>query len=90
MLYCCMNLNTNRYKSRSYRARVVRNPRDVLSEFGTVLPRTMSIQVHDSTADCRYLVIPQRPSGTDDLSEDELRMLITRDCMVGVRRCTTT
>ena len=72
------------YKSREYRARVVREPRSVLAEFGTVLPNETEIRVHDSTADMRYLVIPMRPEGTDGMSEAELADLVTRDSMVGV------
>ena len=72
------------YKSRDYRARVVREPRAVLAEFGTVLPNETEIRVHDSTADMRYLVLPMRPDGTDGMSEDALAALVTRDSMVGV------
>jgi len=72
------------YKSRSYRSRTVREPRKVLSEFGLKLPSSTSIRVHDSTADCRYLVVPVRPEGTDGWSEDELAQCVTRDSMVGV------
>ena len=73
-----------RYKSRSYRARMVREPRKVLQEFGTTLPESSSIVVHDSTADLRFLVLPLRPIGTELMSEVELRALISRDAMVGV------
>jgi hypothetical protein len=72
------------YKSREYRSRAVREPRCVLQEFGVSLPPGTSIRVHDSTADHRYLVLPARPEGTDDWSEDRLRTLITRDTMIGV------
>jgi nitrile hydratase len=72
------------YKSREYRARVVREPRTVLSEFGTRLPESVEVRVHDSTADLRYLVLPQRPKGTEALNEDALAQLVTRDCMIGV------
>jgi nitrile hydratase len=72
------------YKSRQYRARVVREPRAVLAEFGTDLPDDVEIRVHDSTADIRYLVIPKRPEGTEGLSAEELEPLITRDSMIGV------
>ena len=72
------------YKSRSYRARVVREPRAVLSEFGTNLPEDVEVRVHDSTADLRYLVVPARPEGTDDWSAQALESLITRDTMIGV------
>ena len=72
------------YKSRNYRSRVVREPRAVLAEFGTQLPERMGIRVHDSTADMRYMVLPMRPEGTDDLSEDQLAALVTRDALIGV------
>ena len=72
------------YKSREYRARVVREPRAVLAEFGTVLPETVEVRVHDSTADMRYLVLPLRPEGTEGLPEAELATLVTRDSMIGV------
>ncbi len=71
------------YKSREYRSRTVREPRLVLAEFGTVLPDDMEVRVVDSTADCRYLVIPRRPADTDNLSEAELAKLVTRDSMIG-------
>ena len=72
------------YKSRNYRSRVVREPRAVLAEFGTVIPADVQIRVHDSTADMRYLVLPRRPEGTEELSEPELAKLVTRDSMIGV------
>jgi nitrile hydratase len=72
------------YKSRNYRSRVVREPRVVLAEFGTVIPEDVLIRVHDSTADMRYLVAPRRPQGTEDWSEAELARLVTRDSMIGV------
>jgi nitrile hydratase subunit alpha len=72
------------YKSREYRSRVVREPRAVLKEFGTVLSDDVEVVVHDSTADLRYLVLPMRPKGTEKLSEAELAALISRDCMIGV------
>jgi len=72
------------YKSREYRSRVVREPRAVLAEFGTVLPDDVEVVVHDSTADLRYLVLPMRPEGTDNLNEEELAALVSRDCMIGV------
>ena len=71
------------YKSRAYRSRVVREPRKVLSEFGVTLPDDMRVRVHDSTADMRYIVIPARPTGTDDLDETALAALVTRDSMIG-------
>ena len=72
------------YKSREYRARVVREPRAVLREFGTELDRSVAVRVHDSTADMRYLVLPMRPAGSEGMSEAELAGLVTRDCMIGV------
>jgi nitrile hydratase subunit alpha len=71
------------YKSRSYRSRVVREPRAVLREFGLEIPDDVTVRVHDSTANTRYLVLPQRPAGTDGLTEDQLVPLITRESMVG-------
>jgi nitrile hydratase len=73
------------YKKRAYRSRVVKEPRKVLSEFGTELPDLTKIEVHDSTADMRYLVLPMRPAGTDDWSAEQLEALITRDAMIGVK-----
>ena len=72
------------YKSSSYRARAVREPRALLEEFGTVVPDDVAIRVHDSTADLRYMVLPERPAGTGDMSTDELAELVTRDSMIGV------
>ncbi|UYO51877.1 nitrile hydratase subunit alpha [Rhodopseudomonas palustris] len=71
------------YKSAPYRSRVVKEPRVVLAEFGVTLPQDTSIRVWDSTAEIRYLVIPMRPVGSDDLSEDQLADLVTRDSMIG-------
>jgi nitrile hydratase len=72
------------YKSRNYRSRTVREPRAVLREFGLELPGEVTVRVHDSTADMRYLVLPARPAGTDGWSEGELAAIVTRDCMIGV------
>jgi nitrile hydratase len=72
------------YKSRAYRARMVRWPRAVLAEFGTNLPDDVEIRVHDSNANLRYLVVPMRPAGTDGWSEEQLAALVTRDTMIGV------
>jgi nitrile hydratase len=71
------------YKTRAYRSRAVREPRKVLEEFGLTLEKDKRIQVHDSTADMRYLVLPARPEGTEGLSEAELAALVTRDSMIG-------
>ena len=72
------------YKLKSYRARAVREPRAVLAEFGTVIPDDIEIRVSDSTAQVRYLVLPKRPEGTDELDEAQLAALVTRDAMIGV------
>lgn len=72
------------YKDPAYRSRVVREPRAVLAEFGLELADEVEVQVHDSSSEVRYLVLPQRPAGTESLSEDELAGLVTRDAMVGV------
>ncbi|MEW5302846.1 MAG: hypothetical protein WDW36_005589 [Sanguina aurantia] len=72
------------YKDKAYRARVVREPRAVLAEFGTTLPDSVAIRVHDSTAELRYLVLPLRPVGTEGWSEEALIPLVTRDSMIGV------
>ena len=72
------------YKDPAYRSRVVREPRAVLAEFGLELPGEVEIRVWDSSAEVRYLVLPERPEGTEDLSEDELAALVTRDAMIGV------
>ena len=74
------------YKSFAYRSRAVSAPRAVLREFGTELPADVEVRVWDSSAAVRYLVLPQRPAGTESLTEDELAALVTRDHMVGVRR----
>jgi nitrile hydratase alpha subunit len=72
------------YKSENYRKRVVRDPRGVLKEFGTVLSAGVTLRVHDSNADMRYVVIPMRPAGTESWSEEKLAGLLTRDALVGV------
>ena len=71
------------YKSPAYRARAVSEPRAVLADFGVTLPDNMAIDVWDSTAEIRYLVIPMRPAGTEGWSEDDLAKLVTRDSMIG-------
>ncbi|WP_159974635.1 nitrile hydratase subunit alpha [Roseobacter cerasinus] len=71
------------YKSDAYRARAVREPRAVLADFDVTLPDETAVRVWDSTAEVRYLVIPQRPDGTEGLSVDELMALVTRDSMIG-------
>ena len=72
------------YKSAPYRARAISDPRGVLKEFGTVLPEDVEVRVWDTTAELRYLVLPQRPAGTEKLGEDALAALVTRDSMIGV------
>ena len=72
------------YKSKSYRARGVKNPRNVLSEFGLKIAQNRSIRVHDSNANMRYLVLPMRPAGTEGWSEEALAEIVTRDTMIGV------
>jgi nitrile hydratase len=72
------------YKSRPYRSRVVREPRTVLAEFGLRIPDEVTIRVHDSTADMRYLVLPMRPEGTEGWSEERLAAIVSRDSMIGV------
>ena len=72
------------YKSPAYRARMVREPRAVLAEMGLVLPADVEVRVWDSSAEMRYMVLPERPAGTDAMSEDDLAALVTRDAMIGV------
>jgi nitrile hydratase len=74
------------YKSFAYRARAVREPRAVMAEFGTVVPDEVEVRVWDSSAEVRYMVLPQRPPGTDGLDEEALAALVTRDHMIGVVR----
>jgi nitrile hydratase subunit alpha len=74
------------YKSAPYRSRSVIDPRGVLREFGLELPTDVEVRVWDSTAELRYLVLPERPAGTGQLSEEQLAALVTRDSMVGVAR----
>lgn len=74
------------YKSFAYRSRVVREPRAVLDEMGCELPSDVAVKVWDSSSEVRYFVLPERPAGTDDLDEDRLAELVTRDQMIGVAR----
>jgi nitrile hydratase len=74
------------YKSLSYRSRAVIDPRGVLKEFGLELEPDVEVRVYDSSADMRYLVIPERPPGTEHMSEAELASLVTRDSMIGVTK----
>lgn len=71
------------YKSRAYRSRTVREPRKVLSEFGVEIPQDVEVRVHDSTADMRYIVIPNRPANTENWTQEQLASLVTRDSMIG-------
>ena len=72
------------YKSKAYRSRAVREPRAVLAEFGTHIPESVEVRIHDSTATIRYLVLPQRPPLTEGMDEEALAALVTRDSMIGV------
>ena len=72
------------YKKKAYRSRAVTEPRAVLREFGTDLPDNVEVRVHDSTADLRYIVLPQQPAGTEGWSMEELMPLVTRDSLIGV------
>jgi nitrile hydratase len=74
------------YKTPAYRSRAVREPRALLAEMGTVIPDEVEIRVWDSSAEVRYLVLPERPSGTEPLGEAELADRVTRDSMIGVER----
>ena len=74
------------YKSAPYRSRSVIDPRGVLREFGLELPQDVEVRVSDSTAEIRYLVLPERPAGTEDMTEEELAALVTRDAMIGVAK----
>ncbi len=74
------------YKSAAYRSRAVIDPRGVLREFGLEIGEDVEVRVWDSTAELRYLVLPERPAGTDHLSEEDLAALVTRDAMVGVAK----
>ena len=73
------------YKDPAYRSRVVQEPRAVLAEWGTELGPEVEVRVYDSSSEVRYLVLPERPPGTESMSEEELAGLVTRDAMVGVR-----
>jgi nitrile hydratase len=82
-----LGLPPNWYKAPAYRSRIVREPRKVLREdFGLDIPESVEIRVWDSSAELRYFVLPRRPEGTEDLAEDQLAELVTRDSMIGVGR----
>ena len=72
------------YKSPPYRSRMVREPRSVLAEFDLRLPESVAVNVWDSSSDVRYMVLPERPAGTEGWSEEQLAAIVTRDCMIGV------
>ena len=81
--WALLGLPPNWYKSPAYRSRAVKDPRGVLAEFGVDMPADKEVRVWDSNADTRYLVLPERPAGTDGLGEAELARLVTRDAMIG-------
>jgi nitrile hydratase len=72
------------YKSKQYRSRAVKEPRAVLAEFGTIVPEDVQVVINDSTANQRYMVLPLRPAGTGNFTEEQLEALVTRDTMIGV------
>jgi nitrile hydratase len=74
------------YKAPAYRSRAIREPRTLLAEMGTDIPADVEIRVWDSSAEARYLVLPMRPDGTEDMSEEQLAGIVTRDSMIGVQR----
>jgi nitrile hydratase len=74
------------YKSAPYRSRAVIDPRGVLAEFGLKLPEDVEVRVWDSTAELRYIVLPERPAGTENFTEDQLAELVSRDSMIGVTK----
>lgn len=84
--FAVLGMSPTWYRSNAYRARAVREPRAVLGEFGVVLPEECSVRVWDSTAELRYLVVPERPAGTEGWDEDALAALVTRDSMIGTDR----
>jgi len=84
--YTVLGLPPVWYKSSVYRSRAVIDPRGVLREFGLELPQDVAIRVWDSTAELRYLVLPERPSGSENLNEEQLASYVTRDAMIGVAR----
>jgi nitrile hydratase len=81
-----LGLPPNWYKSPPYRSRMVREPRTLLREMGCEVPDDVEIRVWDSSAEVRYLVMPERPAGTEGATEDELAAMVTRDAMIGVAR----
>ena len=81
-----LGLPPNWYKAPAYRSRAVREPRRLLAEMGTVIADDVEVRVWDSSAEARYLVLPMRPTGTDDVPEEQLAGMVTRDSMIGVQR----
>lgn len=84
--FALLGMAPNWYKTAAYRSRVVREPRAVLSEFGVELSADIAVRVWDSTAELRYIVIPERPDGTDGWDAEQLAALVTRDAMIGTDR----
>jgi nitrile hydratase len=84
--WAVLGLPPSWYKDPAYRSRIVREPRTVLREFGLDLDDDVEIQVADSVSECRYMILPERPAGTEDLSEEDLAALVTRDAMVGIAK----
>lgn len=84
--FSILGIAPNWYKTAAYRSRAVRDPRGVLAEFGAKLDDGVAVHVWDSTAELRYLVVPQRPAGTDALGEEDLAKLVTRNSMIGTER----
>lgn len=84
--FSILGMSPTWYKSAAYRSRIVREPRRVLQEFGVELPEDIAVNVWDSTAELRYIVIPQRPAGTEGLDEKALAALVTRNAMIGTQR----
>jgi nitrile hydratase len=82
--WAVLGLPPSWYKSFAYRSRAVSEPREVLREFGLELPEPVRVNVWDSSSDLRYMVLPERPGGTEGWSEEQLAALVTRDCMIGV------
>jgi nitrile hydratase subunit alpha len=81
-----LGLPPNWYKYPAYRSRAVRDPRGVMAEFGLELPESVEVRVWDSSVELRYWVLPERPEGTDDFTEDQLAALVTRDSLIGVTK----
>ena len=84
--FSILGMSPSWYKSAAYRSRIVREPRIVLAEFGVELTDEIEVKIWDSTSEIRYIVIPQRPTGTENLNEGELAALVTRNSMIGTQR----